>query len=885
MARYKSIPSRLIFLVTILTFLATHTQCLYEDQMGLFDWKQSYIGKLRHATFDSMKRIIIATEENVLAAISLKTGEIAWRQVLEDPAKHKVELLHAESQVTTVSGDGNTIYVRGWDPYSGTITFEWSLTVDAAHSKWLIHGEKLLHIVPIYDSHLEVTEYQVQTGKNKGRSTKIQVPFMTDIYTCVTAQEYWVCLYTDKLYYMSLLSNDNKVHHRLIEDLIGDDVHIVNIEMFDYNQPSFLLIRRGITRLVLIDSETSTLTVESTNFTTKPIALDNNQILTIDNENSGITTLDLSSGATAQLPLDLDGGDSTPIMGACKGVACRLLTISNDDSIRLIQLPQGKTLWTREEALSAAIAVEFVELPVSAMDASIADAFAVNNDSNDILSMFIRRLSYQAQQLKAFIAGVKDSDDSVLVRDDFGLHKLIIIASRVGKLFALDTISGNIVWSKFIPKIKPFKSFEEDKFFLYELRNARHSQPVMLLVARCAQSGNGVMYKFNPIKGEILDEVKLKYKIKQMMKLPYEDGENLKGLVILSKDDQVDYYPESIGAVLKKHLGTTFLYSTDETKQTLTGYHLHLDTTSDKILALPSWTFRLPSPTHSLLSVVVRPHLEQRVHSQGRVLADRSVAYKYVNPNLLAVAVQTRADPVHRNVFSVYLVDAVTGLVLHGLSHKRARGLNVMVHSENWLVYGYFNERFRRYELTSMELYEGSRQSNSTAFSSHALAQLPHVETTAYILPTHPVHLATTLTERGITNKNILIALPSGAVVEVPWAVLEPRYQTGPPTDEYAPIPYMPEVPLIPEATVNYNRSVARLRGICVAPARLESTALVLLHGLDLFYTRVAPSRTFDVLKEDFDHWLIVTVLAGLTIASYVTKRLSKRKMVKQAWK
>jgi hypothetical protein len=37
----------------------------------------------------------------------------------------------------------------------------------------------------------------------------------------------------------------------------------------------------------------------------------------------------------------------------------------------------------------------------------------------------------------------------------------------------------------------------------------------------------------------------------------------------------------------------------------------------------------------------------ERVHSQGRVLADRSVMYKYLNPNLVAVITHS-TDPVHK---------------------------------------------------------------------------------------------------------------------------------------------------------------------------------------------------------------------------------------------
>lgn len=53
----------------------------------------------------------------------------------------------------------------------------------------------------------------------------------------------------------------------------------------------------------------------------------------------------------------------------------------------------------------------------------------------------------------------------------------------------------------------------------------------------------------------------------------------------------------------------------------------------------------------------------------------------------------------------------------------------------------------------------------------------------------------------------------------------------------------------------------------------------------DIFYTRVAPSKTFDLLKDDFDYYLIVIVLAALLLASYITKQLASRKALKQAWK
>lgn len=51
----------------------------------------------------------------------------------------------------------------------------------------------------------------------------------------------------------------------------------------------------------------------------------------------------------------------------------------------------------------------------------------------------------------------------------------------------------------------------------------------------------------------------------------------------------------------------------------------------------------------------------EKVHSAGRVLGNRSVLYKYANPNLVAIAV---LDSVH-SVLQIYLVDAVSGYIVY----------------------------------------------------------------------------------------------------------------------------------------------------------------------------------------------------------------------------
>jgi ER membrane protein complex subunit 1 len=81
---------------------------------------------------------------------------------------------------------------------------------------------------------------------------------------------------------------------------------------------------------------------------------------------------------------------------------------------------------------------------------------------------------------------------------------------------------------------------------------------------------------------------------------------------------------------------------------------------------------------------------------------------------------------------------------------------------------------------------------------------------------------------------SLTVALASGSVVEMSWALLDPRRPvTG--TEkarEEGIIPYIPEIPLPHESTINYNQSVARIKGIHTAPSGLESTSLVIVYGL-----------------------------------------------------
>lgn len=149
----------------------------------------------------------------------------------------------------------------------------------------------------------------------------------------------------------------------------------------------------------------------------------------------------------------------------------------------------------------------------------------------------------------------------------------------------------------------------------------------------------------------------------------------------------------------------------------------------------------------------------------------------------------------------------------------------------------------RRNEFTSIELYEGYTQLNSTAFSSigRDLRLMPLVEQQSFIFPTGLGPMVDTETQKGITNKHLLIFLPNGALLQLPRAFLDPRrpITPTPESQEEGVLPYVPELPVPSEMMINYNQTIFCIKNIITAPTSLESTSLVLAHGLGLLMIKV----------------------------------------------
>ncbi|MGH0168046.1 UNVERIFIED_CONTAM: hypothetical protein FKN15_073673 [Acipenser sinensis] len=386
--------------------------------------------------------------------------------------------------------------------------------------------------------------------------------------------------------------------------------------------------------------------------------------------------------------------------------------------------------------------------------------------------------------------------------------------------------------------------------------------------------------------------------------------------------DKVTAFPSAKRVLqqLQEMASLVFFYLVDADQGKLSGFRLRRDLTTELI-----WEVVIPTEVQRIVSVKGK-RANEHVHSQGRVMGDRSVLYKYLNPNLLAVVTESSDSHPERSFVGMYLIDGVTGRIIHEAVQRKARGPVYFVHSENWVVYQYWNTKSRRNEFSVLELYEGTEQYNSTAFSSldrpltpqyqywntksrrnefsvlelyegteqynsTAFSSLdrpltPQVLQQSYIFPSAISQLEATITEKGITSRHLLVGLPSGAILSLPKMFLDPRRPEVPSEQsrEENLIPYAPEMPIRSEWFINYNQTVTRAKGIYTAPSGLESTCLVVAYGLDLYQTRVYPSKQFDVLNDDYDYMLISSVLFGLVFTTMISKRLAQDLTTELIW-
>lgn len=168
-----------------------------------------------------------------------------------------------------------------------------------------------------------------------------------------------------------------------------------------------------------------------------------------------------------------------------------------------------------------------------------------------------------------------ESEKYGLVRDDFGLHKMIVIVTESGKVFGVDNISGKQHWVKFLPNFSGFSNGQNMKL-LVQRTSKFYPLPVQCaIVGRHKKTHKGLIFKFNPIvEGSVSGEIiELDYQIKQLSLLRENGADFLKGILLIDQDNNVHVEPSSAA----KSADEFYFFVANKNSGALSGFHVDYD--------------------------------------------------------------------------------------------------------------------------------------------------------------------------------------------------------------------------------------------------------------------------------------------------------------------
>jgi outer membrane protein assembly factor BamB len=904
-----------------------------------------------------VRGVAVITEQKVLAVLNQRTGDIVWRKHLDSDLAH---LISSGSQLLTVS-DGKT-KVQSWDVRRGSMLWEKTTKAGAPvvslkaledENTFLLltrdevtvysKGGAAKGSLKLQEAGFKGTAFALLVGKDggafvlgeaennqlcsarlnlAGAGKKLELAKVQDhgknkkvsadlVIASDDETSAIILASMDRKSIFSLKANSNEgleiTTYALPEEAL-DLKSVPNAEVF------YAHAKEGKRKTVIVDGE-STWQVEGLVVPSNSYTIDGAKYVAAvetAGDSCSVKILNLSKRSaevtqTYELSESSHGVAQTIFLTGYKGKqetpGFRVLLVSSDSSLSLLQ--QNKVVWQREEAFASVTRTAVVDFPLPSERTAEEAAPSAGFSLLDEIKMHILTLKVVLQiatedefgTLKAFQDSKKVVQQAHF--DPSGFRKEIIALTCAGKLFALHSSDGRILWSK---RIMDKEEVLVDMWVYKE--HSPHKGIEIGLLSRRKGSASSDFVVVDGWNGSVLSRKQVDSASNSVMKLQPVGPMSLQGALL------IDYEASKAHILVEKEsdldlldFKSTFVFNVDEEKHELSGYLVSMpDTSSNKeaVLSLKNlWSFKLPSG-HKIVGLA-HPDFGSKIYSRTRVLGDRSALYKYINPNTIFLAAESRQQE-GESKLSAYLIDTVTGKMLYSITHKNAQGPVQAVFHENWIVYKYWNSLGHREEVSVLELYEDEPLKNTKSISSLVLDAVFRSNETStvssyapsairvlgqsYVLSLGMKTMAVTSSAFGITANQILVGTLSDQIYAIDKKLLDPRRPVKPSkTDkEEGLIPYNEFLPIAPQKFVTYTHHVLGLEEIQCHPTARESSVLMLAYGIDMFYTRLMPSKSFDMLEDDFSYSLLVTTILGLLTATFVVYFRVQKSNVERNW-
>lgn len=447
--------------------------------------------------------------------------------------------------------------------------------------------------------------------------------------------------------------------------------------------------------------------------------------------------------------------------------------------------------------------------------------------------------------------------NDTVFHDDAGFEKLVIfIDDSSGDVVAKNSLSGAIHWTKTqTPKesLVGLISVQEKVHVVY-------THTVLTLSA---------------VDGALLWTESVADSIKKVFTIQQEDSQQEPGTssIVLWTDKGLTFLQNSPKPEKPFYLATMSTNS-------ITGHYVQ-NSTSRK-----TWTYAVE---HG--SIIAASKNNDRLTVAGGIgRFDRSVLYKYLDPNIISVISE------HTGGIKLTILNGVTGEVIFQQTHTTDAidpSSVKLISTDNWVVYSYvtldlpFEQRLVVVDLFQTEKFSGEQRSTfeqTTVTASSA----------SFIYPERIHALAATDTLYGITIRSIILLTESGSLVEVPKFVLNSRRKARSDMtkndylDDFKMHPYEPVILKTTKQVLNHKHQLRLADGeqsILVQPTEYESSTVVCFtNELNQFCTIAQPSLSFDSLESGFQKLQLCATIVILFVAYMFTVPLVYNKKLSALW-
>ncbi|KAG8920892.1 hypothetical protein FRC00_009394, partial [Tulasnella sp. 408] len=425
------------------------------------------------------------------------------------------------------------------------------------------------------------------------------------------------------------------------------------------------------------------------------------------------------------------------------------------------QMWQGdRKLWLREEALAHIASATYVKLPHLA-------------GQNTVVSNPVARFSSQLGELArapvSAIVGLSNiirsiyppsaPGNSTTLDERFGFRHLIVVSTMFGKVLALDSTTGDVVWGQILGK----RLNSGMQHFATTTETGGITSELFLIASSQADGGSSLVYHFHPLSGASLGSVQSR----EFAEPQYQFAETVvdaavveNRLIMIDGHHNIHTYPKAASQQkLESASHMTSIYGSRYPPH-VAGYRLSESGrpgSSSQLSARQTWSMSFGDESiHWFIKPTVSP----------TAAGNNTAASNPSNRNFVGIVSSTQGSTELVNCV-VRIVDGTKGTLVYRAELGSGRCEDVRgIFIEDMFVYSHQDtvasgDSAKGFRITAVDLKTGP--------SANPQVQ---IQQRTFAVGFQPKYLASTFTKYGIALQDLIVATDKDQIISLPNRLL-----------------------------------------------------------------------------------------------------------------